>query len=152
MSVNAAKLIALAERVEAATGATDLELNGDVWWLVKRQRAENEYWRAAMGLPRPLGDKMPEGLGAHAVRIGAPNYSASLDAVLLLAAEKLPELFWDLARVPPSSFAPYCGHVFTWDGERLHTHEGNGRTPALALLAAFLRVLATQATEVDRGR
>jgi hypothetical protein len=81
--MNRENLKRVRDRIATATGP-DRELDGETFWLLKRGSAERIYWNAAMGLPKPLGDHMPSGLGFRAVCSYAPNYTASLDVALSL--------------------------------------------------------------------
>lgn len=125
----------LIERLEAATGA-DRELDRDLYWLLRRPAAERAYWNAAMGMPRPLGERMPEGLGRIGVESASPAYTASLDASLALVGEKLPDATWLIGSGMAGLLPAWCR---VDDGEM-----ATAPTPALAVLIALLRALETK--------
>lgn len=83
---DASTLQALLTRVEAA-GAPDREIDADLWWVLRHDRAERLFNTGALGMPKgyPATLPIPAGLGRAAVQSYAPNYTASLDAVLELA-------------------------------------------------------------------
>jgi hypothetical protein len=89
-------LHSLAARAEAAEGP-DRELDAAVWWQAARRSFLSRYWQGAMGLPRELTE-MPklDGIGGLGVLIGAPAYTASLDAALTLASDFTEVQLWNL--------------------------------------------------------
>lgn len=73
----------LIERLEKAKGS-DGELDARIWFVVDRAAASRCFWNAALGLPKPIPDDLPDGLGRNAVIANAPRFTASIDAALEL--------------------------------------------------------------------
>jgi len=76
----------LIERLEKATGP-DGELDAAIWLTVDRHTASRCYWNAAPGLPKPIPEALPLGLGRNAVISNSPRYTTSIDAALTLVPE-----------------------------------------------------------------
>lgn len=128
-------LSTLIERLCAATGP-DREIDRDIWWMTDHARASKCYWNAATGLPQPLGDKIPGGLGRWAVETSAPNYTASIDAALTLVPDGIS---WEMYSWPTGSmkFHASCG------GGALNSM--SNVNPAIAICIAALK--AREATQ-----
>lgn len=77
----------LLDRLMKAT-EPDRALDRDIWWTVDRKAAQRAYWNGATGIPKPMGDVMPEGLGKYAVGVAAPSYTSSIHSALLLVPEQ----------------------------------------------------------------
>lgn len=121
-------LIARLETCERA----DRDLNGDVWWHVDHRNSGIVFHNAAMGMPQPLdhAKPMPLGLGRAGVRVMAPAYTSSIDAVVALINERLP----DRQR-----------KIKVWSPDRADGEVGlfsaRAKTAPCALLIAALRAL-----------
>ncbi len=138
------ELIEALERAEVGSR----EMDGEIWWLVDRPAAGCMFRNAATGLPGPLPDKIPPGLGRLAVQNNAPAFTTSLDAALTLVPEG-----WTLVIARP-------GHnhgvlVAQWRAEIPRPISSGGGppwiafapTPALALVIAALRARQAQPDE-----
>jgi hypothetical protein len=131
-------LLALAERVEAASGP-DRDLDTEILWHVDRRRFTCGYWNAASGLPREL-EVMPSpkgGLGWIGAQCSAPAYTTSIDAAMTLV---------------PEGYDWIIGH--TNGGLTIHAEVGDrqqwfANTPALALTAAALRARAASTPSLN---
>jgi hypothetical protein len=121
-------------RLEGAAGP-DREIDRDLYWLLRRPAAERAYWNAAMGMPRPLGDRMPGGLGSIGVESASPRYTASLDATLALVEEKKPGWAWSVGNLRAG------GQAYLMNRPGGAMIEGKASSPALAVLIALLRAL-----------
>lgn len=149
--MNTAELIALAERVEAATGP-DREINwirpldADIF-----QAIGGPLWEYACKSAQLPSGCPPDAMLASA-RKRAPRYTSSLDAVTALIAEKLPGASWQCGFVHPDQadsdnepgawarvFPPWSWLSEDDDGEGIIV---SAETPTLALLSAALRALA----------
>jgi hypothetical protein len=142
-------LLALAQRCEAETGV-DRELDAAIWWQVARRQFTARYWQGALGVPRELA-AMPSltGIGGLGVLIGAPAYTASIDAALTLVPLDGPVFRW-------AWFVTNCGENDApsacvtappdCDNGRddCADYVADASTPALALCAAALRARAAQ--------
>ena len=122
----AAELLALAERVEEASGA-DREIECTI--------------AKAIGWLPPKGSS-----GAYTSSPWAwcPNWSSSLDAVVALIAERLPGKSWT---VNSSGFGGSWARLhdpMRQPGFGADYPRADAATPALALLAAALRALASE--------
>ena len=124
--IDGAALRALIERVERATGPHK-ELDAAVWLHLPEQ--ERHAWKHD-------GDKF-----AHAHQIAGcsfiPTYTTSLDAVVALVERYDPEQSfpWSVHQVIGEKY-----YSATIEGdEDVSGGEGEGKSPALALLLAFLR-------------
>lgn len=136
----AAKLLELAAKVEAAN-EPDRDLDGE---LAVALFGGEIIWKTANYTMEPY----PARRHANADYVGGfcnghvPLYTSSLDAVTALIAEKLPRWGWRLTqqsslRADPSNallYAPTIDRDF----------ETEAATPALALLSATLRALASR--------
>ena len=141
------ELIALAERVEALTGA-DRNIDTEILWHVNRGSFSRGYWNAASGMPRPL-EAMPQpnsGLGWIGAQCNAPPYTASLDAAMKL----VPEGWWwttgNCSVSADASMGPDVAHcpkemLLAFD-EGLHHDLPHPSTPAISLTALALRARA----------
>ena len=125
----------LIERLEKASGP-DRELNGAIFWIVERRRAQNSYWNVTPGKPQPIDELPVKGLGKLAVEVSAPAYTASIDAALTLVPEGW---FGDVRLGGERSFAWLKG-----DNTDPGTGLLIGNTPAIALCIAALRAIASQ--------
>jgi hypothetical protein len=135
----APNLSSLLLRVEGATGA-DRHIDADIFWRFDERASGVIFSNYATGLPRALdhGRPIPSGLGRMAVEIGAPAYSASLDAALALCERVLPGWRW-VVYGPDMDVRPHA-----WvSADNFRDDEGQalGSTPALALVAAMLKAL-----------
>ena len=123
-----ADLVALAERVEALDGpdrGVDHLLVAALGW----QYMSHEFWRK------------PDGKTAST----PPAYTASLDAVTALIAEKLPG--WQIEQMTwePVKNGRVTASIGNFgEGDAYRMGEGIAEKPALALLAAALRALGEQ--------
>jgi hypothetical protein len=143
--LDAAEIVALAERVEAATGP-DRELDRDVFALILipgRRLAGDERDIVATEDRR----------GAHFLR-HIKAYTASIDAAMTLVPEGClfhVRTLWDGPQ--PWGYAhvhTYAADAEDCDGKRhLDDYAGMATTPALALTAAALRARAALLS--DRG-
>jgi hypothetical protein len=131
--------------------ASSREIDGAILWQVQRKRAEVIYWNAAMGLPHPLGDEMPAGLGRHAVNMNAPAYTLSVDAALDLIPENHE---WLIGRGRTRPNEPLFGiQIFNpGSGRVLHMPpplaEAEANTLAIAICLASLRARAAIAKAI----
>jgi hypothetical protein len=123
----------------------DRTINRDLYWRFERRAAERCFWNASTGLPKPLGDAMPEGLGKLAVELSAPAYVSSIDAAIGLVVRLLPGWAWSTSYDPPffGGNPPYGCKL---RAPKRGTH-GEGRwvlgpTFPRAILAALLTALA----------
>jgi hypothetical protein len=134
----------IARRGQEATGPDD-ELNGAValsigWTFEKMKGDQRPYWR------KPGSIQFYQ-------RHNLPPYSSSLDAMLALIAEKLPERVVKLDNEDDGWGATIYHQV---DGAAIRNgnwsvpiFDGEGKTPALSLLVAFS--LAMEAEEASQG-
>ncbi|WP_066795245.1 hypothetical protein [Sphingomonas soli] len=141
---NRAELLALAERVEAATGS-DRELDRDIMLAaVPCDRAPFRYWM-------PMNENTGHGAvdiervyyGPHCAQaVAVPAYTASIDAAMMLVPEGW---FTRLATEDRHS------HSWRWElrgGFGLNVGS-RAATPALALTAAALRARAAELGEAQ---
>jgi hypothetical protein len=115
-----ASLSELLKRVEEATGA-DRRVDSLIYALI--------FFPAGRAVRAGLPEK-------------APAYTASLDAVIALVEEVLPEWWWGVKRhfyAPRDGDGIFEGLVFSHDSECERCVRGYKETPALALVAALLR-------------
>ena len=125
----------LIKKLEQATEGSR-ELDAEIWWQTNRRAAERAYWNGALGTPTALPDEMPTtGLGALAVKIGAPHYTTSVDAAMTLVSEGWIVLGFqqDHSR---HWYVELCPHR---DATRLECKRAEASTPALALTIAALK-------------
>jgi len=118
-------LTTLSRRVSEADGPSR-ELDGDVFEAVENVPCDRHVGPFLIGPNAIWGD-------AHGPR-PVPRYTASLDAVAALIAEKLPRFKWSLHK----SGSPYVAGVTKEAPIRTMPHMGVAKTPALALLSAAL--------------
>lgn len=140
-------LIALAERVEAATGP-DRELDADIYFALFCSRTPEGYRWLGRNVPADRFPWLhPDGTPTNADMVAAPCVTSSLDAAMTLVPERC-----------------LAGFKALWDGESKQAYRGSvdryewrdglfwkehfltlAATPALALTAACLRARAAQA-------
>jgi hypothetical protein len=133
----------LIERVEKATGP-DEDIDADVFEAFGGEKWDLAYRRAT----QPCG--CPHETAVSTARLYAPEYTASIDAVCALIAEKLPKytghgyerMSGNPHTVGRVILAPECPDAGATDRRSWSRHvEAAGATPALALLAAALRAM-----------
>lgn len=130
------ELEGLLARVEGAAGP-DRELDKALWYKLifdpALDRQDDSYLKL-VGSPLPW-------------------FTASLDAALALVERRLPTFTTDLTiyRTNAGEFKPHSlARLFCPYGE-ISEYRGDAKTPALALLAALLRALITQAQPSQTG-
>jgi len=137
-------LKALRERVSLASGP-DREIDGQIalligWTLQKMKGDAKPYWR------KP-------GVVEYYRRSDLPAYSSSVDEAILLVEKMMPGHYW---RVEKACEYPalvgrqhkFAALVLEW-GVSKRAEEG--ATPALAILAALLSALISQAPPASHG-
>ena len=132
-----AELIA---RLESATGP-DLELDGAIarlimgWTFEKRKGDSKPYWRKA-------------GVTDYYIREieGPPRYTASLDAIIALVENVLPDWIWEVCgRIGSMADAAMMPQLHS---RMTDTISETANSPALALCVAFARTYqAVEQTE-----
>ena len=133
MTTDRATLLALADRVEAATGP-DREMDAEIAFAVGWRKSRGEWWK-------PPGGEWG---------LVLPTFTASLDAALSLVPEG-----WRWS-VDFTQRAPYqdCGRADLYapgSGYKpADVQDVYAATPALALTAAALRALAQEAPGDER--
>jgi hypothetical protein len=134
-----ADLTGLIERVEKATGP-DRYLDGAIWKALHPQLADTNARDTAGWL---VG-------GDHAQATRAPEITASLDAALALVEEKLPGVYWHVARGKTRPDEPLFGaELVTTKGNQIAAVE-HDHSAALALILALLRALQSQSDREGR--
>ena len=130
-------LLTISRRVSEATGPSR-ELDAKVAEAIGWRASHDPWWNWHEG-PRydPPGDEWcirRDGRNDLACNEALPSFTASLDAVAALIAEKLPWFKWSLHK----SGSPYVAGVMRDAPIRTMPHMGVAATPALALLSAAL--------------
>jgi hypothetical protein len=139
-------MTALAEKVEALSGPSQevdrLVAQQAGWFRVAPRFTNNRHggWIAPVDFLGADPDGRPRLDSLHGTTIyrDPPRYTASVDAVLALIAEKLPQAAFDLRRRQHEGPTRWSAK---WLIEGRHWRISDGATPALALLAAFLRAM-----------
>lgn len=124
-------LTELSRRVSEADGPSR-ELDAEIW-LALDPRNTRKQWSYVHGATGRTCE-VDETRDATRRLIIVPAYTASLDAVAALIAEKLPGFKWSLHK----SGSPYVAGVTKEAPIRTMPHMGVAATPALALLSAAL--------------
>jgi hypothetical protein len=136
----------LAQRLTGPCRETDAL----IWWQINRKAAERIYWNAATGLPKPLGDAIPAGLGKLAVEMNAPKFTESLDAAMTLKPDGCYVDTQERYRIHRD--LEYTDHswarVESADGGKF-LGEATAKTVPLAIVSAILRARASM--EAHRG-
>lgn len=102
------------------------------------------YQRPPPDSDRPFPSAWFDPEGRHC-GFGPPHWLRSLDAVVSLIEQKLPEANCHGYDLMPKEVVGYVSRNCIPAGERAWMHEGCGKTPARALLAACLRALQAHA-------
>lgn len=118
-------LLTLSRHVSEADGP-DRYLDAEVMLFVRPELAKKPYAQNRIGNWLRMDGRSEI--------VPAPQYTASLDAVAALIAEKLPGFKWSLHK----SGSPYIAGVTKEAPVRTMPHMGVAKTPALALLSATL--------------
>lgn len=136
-------MLDLIERLEKAeSGSFELE----------HQIAEAVY-------PHLAGFRLPDGNGWSGpgwTTRAPPPYTVSLDAIMRLIEEKLPEHDWSIGHLPTSDDADYEEHhnfgCLLYDAPRSSPGDalGHGATAPLAACIALLRALHTKEQRHDQ--
>lgn len=143
-------LQALLERVEAASGpdrdldwtmaqAFDPDLAGRVLITYEGSKAAciaNGLW------PKRKGACWRDAL------FSVPRYTASLDAAVGLVEKMLPGWTWGINGPDPELDGECVGSLWK---STANTIDGDGKTPALALIAALLKALISQSNPERPG-
>lgn len=131
----------LISRVEKAAGP-DREIDGEVMRLTDPQNWAKACHRASM----PSG--APEATILREAPWYAPQYTASLDAVVALVERELPDWDWGVETAQATNVVLYTGYV----AQKMRLGpEAYGPTPTLALLLAFLRAKASGQHPAEGG-
>lgn len=132
-----AQLLALAERVEAATGADRL-LDAQIWLAVAMGEIQSGIARASGIWPKGCSEEEWSRRESLWITDNAPRFSASLDAALALCPQGH---WWNVGQDTDFAWA----NLTPWGTDK--TIEAlNCATPALALCAAALKARAASET------
>lgn len=137
----------LISRVESGDGR-DRALDRDVWvavgWAYEKRGKDRREWLYAPAGIRWDGYRQdhPDPVGWSIARMDVTD---SLDAVVSLIEQNLPNANCHGYDLMPKEVVGYVSRNCIPAGERAWMHEGYAKTPARALLAAFLRAIQAQA-------
>lgn len=137
-------LSSIIERVEAATGP-DREIDAEVealscgWY-------PSHLCHDATRRSYSVGYLHEDDDGSNLCKGGkhAPEYTASLDAVVQLVERELPDELWMISSKDPTLRPQATLTYRSADAQRVQT--AHAKTPALALLLACLRALQSKVT------